>query len=484
MAWTSIGTLGSTNIKTTTPAGHFLDWSPSSDVPAGHVIVLMIATDSIFNLATDSGGPQHRRLYIADNAGNDWHQLGEASGTNCFFYCSALGGIFATQLDSPLLTTNVVSIYGGGLADVKVASGWEFTLPDGYGFATVDTQFSYTEDRFTDGGVGPISVAYAGTTERLMLHIMAAEGPLTDTYTWDADYTQFTADGTTGGAADENITLRAGWRIASLGGDTVSVTNTTAARDTIQVFGAIMPMFKPPTFPRTPILDNFNRAVEEPLDNGTWDTTVTAGPSSPGTRYLATDGDEAVAGSTGAGGQFWGEIFECDDVEVYATWSHVEDGSLEIDVIAHGSGNSHDANAEGYDAQIRILGGVGFSDPWAARMGYLGNQGGLSRDALFIWLSTVPTSGWKLGIQRLRDVNHLWLDKGSGWIWRGAIITERGDRPHSGKIGLQIWDALSRVDDFGGGETCYVINMNWRSASRYKTATRTLLNPSDVRPGA
>ena len=83
-------------------------------------------------------------------------------------------------------------------------------------------------------------------------------------------------------------------------------------------------------------------------------------------------------------------------------------------------------------------------------------------------------------MQRYREVNHAWVDTGAGWVWRGAIYTG-GVGPHNGRLGLAMWSPTDRVDDFGGGPTCFIVGMNYRYAERHAHIHRIHVNPSDVR---
>ena len=96
----------------------------------------------------------------------------------------------------------------------------------------------------------------------LFLHILGVEGPDTDAYTWDADYTQITTTGTTGGTDTDNVHIRGGYRIATLTGDTVGITSTTADRDLVHGLFALGEVTLTATFPEYDLLDDFDRSDE------------------------------------------------------------------------------------------------------------------------------------------------------------------------------------------------------------------------------
>jgi hypothetical protein len=268
----------------------------------------------------------------------------------------------------------------------------------------------------------------------------------------------------------------------------------------VQVAGGITPVFVPNTFPHTPIIDDFDRADEYPLDGGIWwpgtdedgpNASITTGPSSPGTRLLRIDGGEAAANALpwpegGAGGQATRTVYTCDDMEVYATYSHVEGGLGWVQLLMHHQGTTDDANASGLAIAIRSANYFQIPSDcglWALQMGHQGNQGAIDRENFWLWIpeEAAPTSGWRFGMARFGNVDHAWVDTGDGWVWRGAYYT-MGAHNSSGRLGLAIWESGSRIDDFGGGPTCFIVALNHRSATRHKSADRALVNPSDTSP--
>ena len=445
MAFSSVGSLGTASVKET---GYNLSMSPSRDVAAGQLVVIWVAWDSIYSVFADSDGTE--RFSISDYDGNIYCTLGGETDTQGFYNEGAFCGIFISQLRSPLTTSSVITVSGeNDILKAKAMSMWEFSIASGMRWAGVDTNREATA---TIGGDPPSSTLTVDVSqEHLWLHGLGVEGPNSDTYTWDGAFTEIDADGTTGGSDTANIHIRGGWKISTDNSVTVNVSSDTADRDNTQVLTAVCEV-QPQPFPTTPILDNFNRANEEPLDNGTWDTTNAAGPSSPGTRLMKLTSNQAAAGSTAAGGQFWAASF-ANAVEAYVsipTWT-----AGEIDVHFHTAGAS----------QLATLDGSGVAwkgnDPQAIGtyldLGRSGDQGGIAHSwVVRAWVS--GANGYKLGIQRTpagfggQGVDHAWVDLGSGWEEVSALFLGRTDQRISGLLAMAVWDSTARLDDFGGGE--------------------------------
>jgi hypothetical protein len=490
LAWTSVGSLGAAAGPKT---GLFtLDFSFARDVDAGAVVVLWLGWDSIFSVFT----PREDHVHVKDSVGNWWARLGDKTSTGCFAQCGAIASIWICQLKYPLTTGATIQArvdYGGdpGLLENRLISAWEFALPEGYGWAVTGTDPTIFEERPGTGVA--LSWVPEESGEYLFLHALASEGPSTDSYTDPAGFTPIDSVGNTGGLDEENVTLHGGWKIDTAAGVT-SDPALSPARDLSQVLVGVFPILKSTTFPRTPIIDDFNRADENPLDGGIWipgfdedgpNESFTTGPSSPGTRLLQLISNEAAAGDTSAGGQATVEDYVCDDMEVYATYSVFPDDFVgAVHLFIHHRGQTDDADASGWGVSLGNTGNGAMPPGWyLLRVGQQGNQGVPSNATLEFQIADgfAPTAGdvWKLGLQRFRKTMHLWVDSGAGWEWVGARRQLSGN--DSGKLGLAIWDPESRVDDFGGGPTCFMVNMNWREANRAKSATRGLVNPSDQR---
>jgi hypothetical protein len=293
----------------------------------------------------------------------------------------------------------------------------------------------------------------------LWLHCLAAEGPVTDAYTFDSDYTQITQAGTNAGVATDDIHVTGGYRIDTVLSDTVTTTSNTADRDYSQVLNAIWAVPAVPTFPTTPILDDFNRANENPLDNGTWDTTNPA--------YAGTFA-QLLSNRAGPDGSWWLDEFDrC--TEVYATIPVFENGAT---LHSHGAGRSDNSTLQAMSASWRFHSGDNRSLLMFGRSGF----NGLVTTQFVANCYVEGADGYKFGLQRVKHdpsgydyIDHLWIDRGNGWEEIAARSISLGLSVHeAGKAGIGLHSGNARIDDFGGGEIeCFVwpqefIRRPWR----------------------
>jgi hypothetical protein len=490
VAWTSVGSLGAAAGPKTGLFTQEFSFTRNVDVDA--VVVLWLGWDSVYSIFSD----RLDIIRVWDSAGNWWSRLGDQTDKGCFAQCGAMISMFICQLRYPIPTSATISAivnYGGepGLLECRMLSAWEYALPEGYGWAATGQDAAHVEQR---PGPGSTLVWDPGEVqEHLVVYGVATEGPTTDAFTGAVGYTPIDSTGTTGGPADENVSLWGGWKIETASSATSSFT-ISPDRDNAHVLTGVFPVLKSTTFPRTPIIDDFNRADENPLDGGIWipgfdedgpNESFTTGPSSPGTRLLQLISNEAAAGDTNAGGQATVIDYVCDDMEVYATITNFpEDFVGSVHLFIHHRGQTDDGDASGWGVSLGIIDNSPPSPDWyALRMGLQGNQGLPATTT--IWFEMHPDFGpqpgdvWKLGMQRFRKLHHLWLDMGGGWEWIAARRALSGN--DSGKLGLAIWDPDSRVDDFGGGPTCYIAGINYRYAERHAHVHRIHVNPSDTR---
>lgn len=474
MAITSIGSLcsGSNKSSGTTQ----LSLTPGRNVAAGRLLVAYIAWDSVFSVFQPNDG--EFSVYVTDSADNHWCNIGAGTDQQAFFNSGAIVILAATQLRNALTTSDTITANGFFLGTLiaKAMSIEEFDLGTGMRWCRSGVEWSTVITNNADPG----SVTHTPnrTREWLYVHALGNEGPSTDSFTWDADYTEITSAGTTGGGDDSNITILGGYRITTLSSDTVDVTNdTSSTRDCTQTMCAITAIEPTPDFPTTPILDDFNRANEFPMDGGLWNTTDTAF----GSAQLTLDSNQA----RGGGGSFFDQFMEAC-VEVYATFSDVS-GWANLHVHAGGNASLANMVGEGSAAwEVSIFGNTGLDAIVFSNSS--GNQGAPVSGSL--WAFILAVDGHKWGIQRTLDpqfstdyVNHLWVDVGSGWE-EVAALYHVAPTFNDGNLALGILDSGGRVDDFGGGQTlCFfrgIVSMNHRSATRHKAASRALVNPSDV----
>lgn len=202
--------------------------------PVGSMVVTYIAWDN--NNASTPTGPDDTQITVADSASNTWVRVAGAQNTSQANRSHVQ--IYASRI------TNQIAVGGTVTATHTVSSSWvakamavelfaiEGVAPTVAGRVHVHT-VAGDPASLTLSGLADPAIPY------ILLHGIAAEGPVTDAYTWDADYTQIAPVGTTGSTDDTNMTITGGFRIVDTTSDTVDVTSTTADRDYSQVLAAL-----------------------------------------------------------------------------------------------------------------------------------------------------------------------------------------------------------------------------------------------------
>lgn len=270
MAFASVGTLGSGQQKAIGDPLTTITTTAAAEV--GNLIAVIAAYDNVDTTDTPATQGFNRRLICRDTAGNVYVCLGSAVNGNGAAGAGTQAAVFVAMVTTQLNSGEVIEVMDETDSNrtAHAASAWEFSLGHSF-FCLAQDGRAYV---YSDG-VDPEAISLSGMVSReyLLLHCLAAEGPNSDTYTWDADYTQFDGNGTTGGSAATNQHVRGGFRIATLTGDTVDVTSLTADRDYAQILVAIFE-YEPESFPAScsGTLDDFDRANEDPLsDGGNWE---------------------------------------------------------------------------------------------------------------------------------------------------------------------------------------------------------------------
>lgn len=450
MAFGSIGSLGHTSAKA---SGQTLSLSPSRSVPAGRLIVVCVAWGQVDGNYTDGAVTRDENYACTDDAGNIYTTLtcGFSSG---FFAVSE--AMFITYVDEPLTTSSVITITARQTNAIpKAMTVWEFSIGAGKRWAIYKDHIVGFEnnDHAADPGTSqPAGLSISGlpNTEHLFLHCLANLRPSSDSYSWDADYTQFDPDGTTGGAASDNVTVRAGFRIVTATGDVVSVSDTTSnSHDVMQGYCALTEIDYDDDFPTFPNLDQFNRPDEDPLSSPPWSSSTTVIPGQ-GTALLRVDSHECARSASGTfhGAMFWDEYTPAgDDGEVFCTLAVV--GHAGLHMFALGSGQN--ATLSGYATYW-----LPYSDARPDRIlwGDTGNTGGIATRFMITWLDQLAGGKWGLQLRENGQIVQQWADDGNGWRWVGAAINDTGSSSYfnEGHFGLNLQnDFTVRVDDFGGG---------------------------------
>jgi hypothetical protein len=441
MSFSSVGTLGSATSKA---ASQTVAMTTTATVEIGNLITVIVAWDN--NNGTTQTGPLDCQLRCEDSAGNIYVCLASAQNTGS--PGAASGGthaaIFATVARTQLPSGGTITV-GSSVNSTLVAkaiSAWEFTLGTSHFCLQQNAEHG-------DHGVDPgaISLSSMPSRQYLFLHCLAVEWDNSDTYTWDADYAQFTPAGTSGGAGGTNQHVRGGFRIATLTGDTVDVTSTTADRDYMQVYAAIYE-YTPATFPGPDIvlLDDFNRANEDPLSAAAgWDeTTYTVSLGTQNAEVISLQaGQNDIAGDAGSA---WGEVFAFNEVDVCATlrtapvshappWDH-------LTIFSHFKETAYGNWLGWWRTPLTDILLV------AAPVNFAVNP--LASDpqrVLLMYACIEMVAGAKWGLGRRESILEIWHDPGSGWSCLGSVFD---DSYVSGGIGIIARGITGRLDDFCG----------------------------------
>lgn len=432
MSWTHEGNRGTANSKT---ASSTISVTLNADVTVGQILILWVACDG--NSAGSDGSASTfdvGAFAVTDDADNIWAQLYAAGRTND---TGPFGALFITRVAYALTNGDLVTIRINESPVAKCASIHEFTI-DRDTFARYEL---YDFDQLWTTGLGDVpdlTVSIPMNTAALWVHLLAVEGPNTDTYTWDADYTQITGDGTTGGADDSNVHIRGSFRIQSATSDTVSITSDTADRDLSHCLMVLTDTdYKPGGFPVCGVLDDFNRADADPI-SGNWIYSATGGglgtvPGGTVNNHFKIEGNDVeVSEEThpdNYGKYYYDDPLPCLNYEVYATLSEVPSDDSVAQTIPLPPTNP---GVRGIHVGISGQDGAGTSGPatgffrWSDRASYYvvddliwyHHPGQGNRTKSFIGSFT---AGMKIGLQADggRYV-HAWVDRntGNGWeLW-------------------------------------------------------------------
>ena len=434
MGFTHLGNIGHANNKA---AQATCTLTITQDVPVGSLVVVWHAWGT--NGASGGGGNgknANPTFSVTDSQGNLYTNIAtrEDSGTTQPSF-----GLFVARITVALSVGDTITdTYYNTTITPKAISAHAFSMDAGMTWAANDRGPA----NVTQGTGDPINVGVSSMTsqEYLGVHVLASKGPDTDAYTWDSSWTQITGDGTTGGLDTSNAQLRGGWWIKTATSfQTTGITSDTADRIYRQGMACIcqVPI---PSFPTTPLLDDFNRADENPLDNGTWDATTCCGQFNA---HLKIVSNVAMSASASAG-SWWLTQNAVEDAEVFATMPTGVEGG----VLLHGSGCGNNSTRSGYECEWQASGTRVAGDQLA--MGQMGNSADVSGGAG--WRTRINgTAGYKVGLQKQGRVLLSWVDRGSGWECCAGMYCDAFVRS-SGKMGLVVRSSTPRMDDFGGGE--------------------------------
>lgn len=225
MAFSAGSDLGSNQSKT---SGTTLVITTGATVTVGQIIVLLVAFDNIST--TDKDGVGSPEVTVSDSAGNSWSIRAMVTNSNGSANAGASLEVFTCVCTTQLSSGGTITCTWGSSITAKAATARSFNSSIGNGIEQVGTiQFAHGD------GVDPASMSddSGNTDPKLWIHGLAYEGDHGDSYTQDSDLTSFTSNGTTGGGAASNMSVRGGYAISSAQTLTVNVA-TGAARDHTQ----------------------------------------------------------------------------------------------------------------------------------------------------------------------------------------------------------------------------------------------------------
>lgn len=215
MAFASVGSIGTGSEKT---SDNSFAITTTATAEVGNVVVVLVAID---NITTDPGAASAETtdITVTDSAGNTYTRAVEFTNGNTTAGNSVTAGIFYSQLTSQLGSGGTITINLSGNATAKGASAHEFTKDSG---TTLSVVGKVTQPTDSSADVAAYSNSGLASKEYLFVHVHGIEWT-TASGTWgnDADYTDITGDGTSGGGNTTNIRVQGGFRIATLTGDEV-----------------------------------------------------------------------------------------------------------------------------------------------------------------------------------------------------------------------------------------------------------------------
>lgn len=428
MAFSAITARGSA--VGTTSAGS-IAVSPSANLVVGRVVVVCVATKNI--QTTDGASNNHST--VTDTDGHIWQKLGEYTETAGVAADGSCNSIWVTVVDNQISTTDTITCtFSGNIAN-RIITVFEVTV--GANQTVALEQLGV--------GQGAIAATVTGMTSReyLLVGHGVAEGS-DNAKTPDTDYTErFDLRSQNAATAITNHVVT---RIATLTADTCTSTAWTNT-DPIFLLAALYEVTRPnlsaagvgaatfvaktqvfPTFPATPILDDFNRANTGP-------------PPGPGWTDIGT-GFKVVSNQATTN----------DDVDNSAQWTAKFDGANRE---TYCTVVTKPGNSKTFYLQFVTAAGSGYAVQWVVSAGGVTSLVLTRQDAFVATpLATVnydAPNGTKIGLRCGNGRQELWIDTGGGW----ALIATASDTTY--RIGSQASPLLYSdssalvIDDLGGG---------------------------------
>lgn len=240
MAWDSLNTLGSAQNKT---SGTTVVITTTAIAQVGNVIIVGVAFDNVFTGSANI--TETTDLSVTDSAGNTYTRAKEAQhGLTAGGKAGA--AIFFSKVTTELASGGTITVTHPTLT-ARAANAWEFSIGAGNVVTVAGSDMNATNNADPEA----MTIGSLANQEYLFVAISAGEAPNTLSYTIDADYTTFTTNGTTGGAAATNMSIRGGFQIFT--GTTDTFDAAGGAIDWAQVYVALKEA-APPSFTPSPYL--------------------------------------------------------------------------------------------------------------------------------------------------------------------------------------------------------------------------------------
>lgn len=236
----AVGQISTTNATGSSTAGVAATATITADV--GDVLIVIAGADDV--ASADALGT----TAVTDSAGNTWSRLTSQQNTDATPATFAALAIYGSTITNAL-TGGTVTLTAHASSAVK-----DFTL---YRF----TGLSLTI-RGVNGGMGtgttPAALASSAPLDGdLVIAATVLEGPTADTWTADADTTGGSwsanvSDGTTGGTATNNITIRSQYKIVNATGTQTYNGSNSVSRDWCRALVVLAPSPPPASAPLPP----------------------------------------------------------------------------------------------------------------------------------------------------------------------------------------------------------------------------------------
>lgn len=208
----------------------------TAEAAVGSVLFLLAGTD---NVVTVDGDNTDGVYHVEDTASNIWYRVRAQNANEAGSQTATCCTLYVCTITSTLASGGTITLSLGGNAtqnDAQCAIVEKFSVTSGHTVVCLGVTGLST----IAGDPAAITLSGMPSVSALWIHGFSAEARQTDSYTWDADYTQFTlAAGDSGGAATSQ-SITGGYRLQTATSDTVDVTSTTADRDYAQLLACFL----------------------------------------------------------------------------------------------------------------------------------------------------------------------------------------------------------------------------------------------------